>query len=161
MKRSLLHRRTPLRPAKPRPGAGTALRRSTLARRTRLRPLNPERRARLYEEQFGAHREFIVSLPCAVPGCWRRRVDPAHAKSRGAAGKAEHLVPLCAGLDGHHAEQHRTGIKTFEARYGLNLREIAASLWAVSPANQPPEPRVLPPRVGEADCGPGAGEAPQ
>jgi hypothetical protein len=39
-------------------------------------------------------------------------------------------VPCCSG---HHAEQHRIGVRTFEARYKLDLGAIAAALAARSP----------------------------
>jgi hypothetical protein len=29
----------------------------------------------------------------------------------------------------HHREQHRIGIKTFNARYGLNLASLAVHYW--------------------------------
>lgn len=104
------------------------MKRTALQRRTRLRPFNRERRARLHLEDFGppGYREWIVSHPCVVPGCARTDIQACHAKSRGAGGKAEHLVPMCSD---HHRESHQVGIRTFEAKRGLLLVEIAARLW--------------------------------
>jgi hypothetical protein len=52
----------------------------------------------------------------------------AHVKSRGAGGKdAGNMVPMCMR---HHRQQHAVGIKTFQAAYGIDLRAIAARVWA-------------------------------
>ncbi len=101
-----------------------------LTTRTRINPVNRKRRAKAFVRNFGAKRAWIVSLDCVVPGCWRRPVDPAHVKSVGARGTSADLVALCAGPDGHHREQHDHGIKTFQAKYGLDLPAIAAKLEA-------------------------------
>lgn len=46
-----------------------------------------------------------------------------HVKTVGArGGDRQNGYPGCPG---HHAEQHRIGIKTFERRYGLNLKQAA------------------------------------
>lgn len=108
-------RRTALRPGKP------------LARRTKLRPVNRERRTELYERQYGDRGEVIRAMPCLLlgqDGC-HGSIEAAHVRSRGAGGTARDLVPLCAA---HHREQHDHGIKTFAARYGLDLRAIADAL---------------------------------
>jgi hypothetical protein len=137
LRRSPLRRRTPLRPGATKPGRATApATRTPLRRLVRVRPVNPERRARLHAEQFSTHADFIRSLPCAVPGCGCRPVDPAHVRSRGAGGKACDQVPLCAGPVGHHAEQHRLGIDSFQARHNLDLPALAAHLWTTSLANR-------------------------
>jgi len=67
--------------------------------------------------------ERVQRLPCCV--C-RRRIghtygpaEAAHVKSRGAGGgEVGNLVPLC---HHHHERQHRMGIKSFQAHYGVNL----------------------------------------
>jgi len=99
------------------------------ARRTR----SPGAAAKRFERGFGSLErvEFIQSLPCIV--CGRGPVEAAHAKSRGAGGGPDDLLPLCGGPDGHHAEQHRIGVRTFEKRHGVNLKASAAvhaRLWA-------------------------------
>ena len=38
--------------------------------------------------------------------------------------------PACGN---HHAEQHRIGEQSFEAKYRMRLKEIAARLWRLSP----------------------------
>jgi hypothetical protein len=49
-------------------------------------------------------------------------IEPAHVASRGASGGRFDVVPLCKN---HHAEQHQHGVKTFAAKYGLDLRAEA------------------------------------
>ena len=53
------------------------------------------------------------------------RTEVAHVRSRGAGGGDEQTVPLC---HTHHAEAHRIGHKSFEARHGLNLAQSARML---------------------------------
>lgn len=101
------------------------MKRTRLERRTRLRRANPERRARLHAKQFGAKAEWIRSLGCLR--CGWRPCDAAHARSRGAGGTAEHLVPLCWWC---HGMQHRLGIDTFNDRFGVDLMAEAERLDA-------------------------------
>jgi hypothetical protein len=95
-----------------------------------LPAVNRKRRAKLTARQFGDHAEYIRSLPCVIRGMDAGECGPseaAHVRSRGAGGTAADLVPLCLR---HHAEQHVTGIETFQERYEIDLRAIAADLWA-------------------------------
>lgn len=39
-------------------------------------------------------------------------------------------IPLCGDA---HAEGHRIGWRTFEARYGVDLDKLAAMYWRLSP----------------------------
>ena len=88
-----------------------------------------------------AYREWVRGLPCVLAGreghrCWHpeRRCDAAHVatKARG-AGDVANLWPACRSA---HDEQHRYGIKSFQVRWGLNLREIAGALWLRYEAEQ-------------------------
>ncbi|HET7234534.1 MAG TPA: hypothetical protein VFJ16_31265 [Longimicrobium sp.] len=162
MKRTPLARKAPPKPrarglqhtaqlaAKPRPAKP----------RARLRPLNPERRKRLREEQYGPHHQLFHALPCAecfperyathracletvlaaLPRLGWRRSDPAHVKSRGAGGKARHVLPGC--FTHHRVIEH--GLKRGPADpVGARQRraervEVAARLAAVLAI---PEPR--------------------
>lgn len=56
--------------------------------------------------------------------------DPAHTSNNGMASKGDDssCVPLCRE---HHQEQHRIGMKDFEAKYGLDLKREAAAHWRV------------------------------
>jgi len=87
-----------------------------LQRRSFLHAVNPERKAKLYERNYGEKADWIRSLPCLV--CGARPCDAAHVKSRGAGGTSADLVPLC---HAHHMEQHAIGVCTFEARYDVDL----------------------------------------
>lgn len=67
-----------------------------------------------------AYLDYIRSLPCCICG---RIAEAAHVRSRGAGGTDYQTVPLC---HGHHMEQHTIGIKTFQARYAIDLQAAAA-----------------------------------
>lgn len=93
-----------------------------LSRVTRLKPVNARRKAKRQLEQFGPAAEYIRSRPCCIcfaPG----PSDPHHVRSRGAGGKSDCLVPICRRC--HHS-LHCYGRKTFEARWGVSLTELAA-----------------------------------
>jgi hypothetical protein len=115
MKRAKLLARTALSRGKP------------LARKGRVKPRNPKRKAEQFARNFGDEAEAVRALPCLCRGggpvvrCEGDVVD-AHVVSRGAGGGRFDVVPLC---DGHHTEQHRVGIRTFAASYGLDLRAAA------------------------------------
>lgn len=87
-------------------------------KRTRIKPVNSKRKAKLRAEQFGedGKREWIIGLPCIV--CGRSPSEPAHAKSRGAGGTSEHLLPMC---HRHHREQHMMGVTSFGVVHGVDL----------------------------------------
>lgn len=81
------------------------------------------------------YRAWIGRLPCIlrVAGCWSdflgTVIDVAHVKSRGAGGAdRNNLVPLC---HFHHMQQHYLGIRSFQARYGMDLKVIARQLTTV------------------------------
>jgi Putative HNHc nuclease len=100
-----------------------------LKRKTRLKPVNPKRAKARKTRDFGEYAEWIARQPCVVkPSLRWLRTEAAHVRSRGAGGHAEgNLVSLCRV---HHQEQHDIGIKSFQAKYRLDLKAIAASLWA-------------------------------
>lgn len=122
--RVVLHRRTPLRAKTPlKPGKG--LRRVTSQmKRTPIRAVNPERRDRLFREQYGSEErvDFIHAEPCYVSG-EAPPVESSHTPSRGAGGKKVDQVPMKARL---HRELHQIGERAFEARHGVDLRELAS-----------------------------------
>ena len=90
---------------------------------------------------------WIRRQPCLVTGCrtgewphWNAphiivrdwltavTVEACHVRSRGAGGDDHgNLVPLASFL---HREQHAIGIRSFSAKYGLDLQADAARLWA-------------------------------
>lgn len=129
-------KRTPLPPRR------TGLRRTPmprgtaqLARSARIRPVNPERRARLEAEAYGAHAAWIRRQPSAVSGRWGTPGDPivaAHAlRTRGAGGKAHHVIPL---LLSEERAFHQHGRDTFAAAYAVDLDALTARYALGSPA---------------------------
>lgn len=42
-------------------------------------------------------------------------------------------VSMCGGLEGHHAESHRIGERSFAAKYGLDLHALADEFARASP----------------------------
>jgi hypothetical protein len=76
-----------------------------------------------YDKIFG-YKHYIRDCGCLVCGT---HSDPHHVKSRGAGGKDErNIVPLCRV---HHTEGHTIGWKTFQKKYGLDLKTVAVELW--------------------------------
>lgn len=109
----------------------TPLRRSG---RPRPKRLKPRRRAAPFLPEY---RAWISALPCLLyghPGAspcqtWgAHRSDVAHVKTRRNASDQANLIPLCRG---HHHEQHQHGVKTFAAKYGLDLSVKAEAYWIV------------------------------
>jgi hypothetical protein len=90
-------------------------------------PRNRKRKEAAYARNYGDEADAVRAMPCLCRGhgalvrCSGDIVD-AHVKTRGSGGGRFDVVPLC---DGHHTEQHRIGIRTFAARYGLDLRAEA------------------------------------
>jgi hypothetical protein len=105
--------------------SGPLTRRTRLAR-TPIKKRGRGTRFRVSGKPDEAYREWIRSLPCVVSG--KRGVEACHVRSRGAGGcDRENLVPLTPEL---HREQHRIGIKSFQAKYETDLRVHAERLWA-------------------------------
>jgi hypothetical protein len=113
-------------------------RRSPMPRRSApLRVRNASRAKQRLTDAFGDKAAWIRTFPCVVRehrflddelSCYGY-VECAHVRSRAAGGRSNATVPLCKG---HHSEQHAVGIKTFAAKYGLDLEALAAeyeSLW--------------------------------
>lgn len=101
----------------------TPLKRKTELKRTgRIKPVNHKRKAQRNRDHFGEKAEWIRTLPCLV--CGQGPSQACHAKSRGAGGTSDHLVPMCKK---HHDEQHLVGVKTFGVYHGVDLMEEAES----------------------------------
>ena len=96
-------------------------------RRTPLRKVNPERKEKQFEEAFGPYAAWLRDKPCLITGAVGEYVDLDHVRTQGARGKAEgNLVPLRHDL---HMERHTIGIRTFETKYGLDLKAEAEKLY--------------------------------
>lgn len=97
----------------------------------------PKKKRRELRVRSQGHLQFIRRHHCVVPGCERLPVEAAHVGSiKGHSLKCDdsETVPLCGGMDGHHAEQHRIGIRSFEAKHKIVLADYAAEFWKQSPA---------------------------
>lgn len=84
-----------------------------------------------------AHRDWVRGHFCSVPGCQLMPIEVAHinrASTRGMGEKSSDAftVSLCRE---HHAESHR-GERTFEAKHGIRLLELAEQFYRRSPHRQ-------------------------
>jgi len=97
------------------------------------KPLKRRGKPRFKKGRDEAFLTWIRLLSCTVGagdycGSWPgyRLIEAAHVRSRGAGGAdVGNVVPLCTI---HHAELHRTGIRSFEEKYGVDLRVEAERL---------------------------------
>lgn len=87
-----------------------------------MKQVNRERRAQRSRDHYGLKAEWIRTLPCIACGT-NYRIEAAHAKSRGAGGTSDHLVPLCHKC---HRHQHQVGVQTFGDEHGFDLMDVAA-----------------------------------
>lgn len=81
-----------------------------------------------------AHRDWVRSHACCVPGCPSTPIDVAHvarAATRGIRQKPTdaQIISLCRD---HHAESHR-GERAFERRHAIDLMALAREFYARSP----------------------------
>ncbi len=81
------------------------------------------------------HRRWVKSHGCCVPYCPATKVDFAHLRSAGNAGKGQKPhdvfgVSLCRV---HHDEQHRMGADAFRDKYQIDLWDLAAEFARRSP----------------------------
>lgn len=81
-----------------------------------------------------AHRGWVRSHRCCVPGCQLMPIECAHVRRAANSGTGfkpsdAYTVSLCRE---HHAESHR-GERTFEARHGVDLMALAKEFYARSP----------------------------
>ncbi len=98
---------------------------------------NAKRYKANHERAYGPYADYIRSLPCCVCGLEGYTVA-AHTETGGKGRKADSstLVPLCSSriallkaIEGCHEESHR-GVQTFEQTYHVDLKAIAAALYA-------------------------------
>lgn len=84
-----------------------------------------------------AHRDWVRSHYCSVPGCQMMPIEVAHvntAANRGVSRKASDAFTLSLCRE-HHAESHR-GERTFERKHGINLMQLAEQFYRRSPHRQ-------------------------
>jgi hypothetical protein len=108
---------------------------------TRSTRLPPKRRRQRYgierapQRVWPRHRAWLRRHQCVVPNCQGGPIEIAHIRSAANAGTGlkpgDHsALPMCTS---HHAEQHRAGMLTFAAKYGLDLAGLAAEFTRRSP----------------------------
>ena len=82
-----------------------------------------------------AHREWVRSHYCVVPGCQLMPIECMHIRRAANAGMG--FKPsdafTCSGCREHHAECHRIGERTFEQKHGINLMALAREFYERSP----------------------------
>lgn len=102
-----------------------------MQRRKPLKRSGPIKKKRPKERDEPLYRAWIRTHPCIISlNCWGP-IDCCHVTSRGAGGKDRgNTVPMCRG---HHQEQHRIGVYTFEQRYDLDLTIMATAYSCTAP----------------------------
>jgi len=100
--------------------AGCSIKGPTGKRRARVNPVNSKRKRERHARNFGAEADAVRGMKCLVTG--ETPSVPAHVVSVGAGGGRFDIIPLSWDT---HAEQHQTGILTFAAKYGIDLRAQA------------------------------------
>lgn len=87
------------------------------------------------QREWPRHRKFIRSLYCVVPGCVKINGECCHLRLSTDGGGS--LKPsdwwTYPGCSEHHAESHRIGEASFQAKYKLDLRAICLALARHSP----------------------------
>jgi hypothetical protein len=82
-----------------------------------------------------AHRAWVRRHFCSVPGCRQLPIECAHVRGGTDGGLGmkpsdKWTISLC---HTHHIEQHRIGEQRFEAKYDLDLIELAIEFARRSP----------------------------
>ena len=98
---------------------------------SRLSPKAPKSSPRT----CAAHRTWVRRHRCSVPGCRLLPIECAHVRNGTDGGLGlkpsdKWTISLCGH---HHVEQHELGEAGFEARYDLNLFELAREFARRSP----------------------------
>jgi hypothetical protein len=81
-----------------------------------------------------AHRDWVRSHHCCVPGCGAMPIEVAHinrASTRGMGQKSSDAFTVSLCLD-HHLESHQ-GERSFEANHKIDLLAMARSFYEHSP----------------------------
>lgn len=82
-----------------------------------------------------AHRAWVRSHRCCVPGCQLMPIECAHVRRASNAGVGiKSSDAFCTSLcREHHAQAHQIGEQTFEKRHGINLMALAREFYQRSP----------------------------
>ena len=128
----------PLMRRAPDRAAGTELRHSGPNQpmpRARI-PKRLERQRRQFDcRECPAHRAWVRRHHCSVPDCQLLPIECAHVRGGTDGGMAlkpsdRWVISLCSY---HHREQHQLGEDQFEARYGIELVDLAEEFARRSP----------------------------
>ena len=84
------------------------------------------------EKRCPQYLQWLRGRPCLIGGTCAGRIEAAHVdyagdKGMGTKPSDRYAVPMCAH---HHAEQHKSGVKTFEKRHTVNLLDASNQYWA-------------------------------
>lgn len=89
------------------------------------------------EKSATAFLQFLRGRDCflADKGGCLGRIEAAHVPGtdKGVGTKRSDVagaIPMCSA---HHAEQHRIGWGTFQAKYGFNAVDVAGDYWSLWP----------------------------
>lgn len=78
--------------------------------------------------------QWLRGRPCLIGGTCAGKIEACHVGTTGKGMSTKcadaESVPMCAH---HHAAQHNAGIRTFEARHGVNLMAAASEYWRLWP----------------------------
>lgn len=82
-----------------------------------------------------AHRGWVRSHMCCVPGCDRRPIEAAHVRTGTGGGTGmkpgdEWVISLCSYC---HRRQHQIGEGAFERETGIDMKALAVEFFAKSP----------------------------
>ena len=102
-------------------------------KRSRIKQVNHARLRALRGKQFGgAYREWIIRQPCAFCQIYVAGVgsQPAHMKSRGSGGTAEHVLPLCHFCHREQEEHQNSFAVAFALRYDMSVFEAAEAYYS-------------------------------
>lgn len=85
-----------------------------------------------------AHRAWVSSHRCCVPGCQLMPIECAHIRRAANSGTGfkpsdAFTASLCRE---HHAESHRIGENSFEKKHGIDLMALAQEFFLKSPHRQ-------------------------
>jgi hypothetical protein len=108
-----------------------ALRKTELRRGGRVKPVNRKRKAANWLRAYGSEErvQWFAAQPCVVSG--EGPCENVHVRGDGMGRKAgyQSIVPMTAA---HHRELHSLGLRSFEAKYHLDLAQLAEiyhALW--------------------------------
>ena len=124
-------------------------------------PKRLKRRCRKHDERrCPAHRAWVRSHACCVPGCQRTPIECAHVRRGSDGGIAQKpsdwwCISLCWF---HHSEQHQLGETSFERKHNLDLLGLSMEFARRSPhrlklrylngASEGTNPNTLPRHAG-------------